>query len=292
MITIIGLGFVGLTTALGFCEKGFRVYGIEISQEKVSLLKKFELPFHEPHLKEKLKLHLSENNFVVTTEIKNALDNSEIIMICVGTPSDINGKVDLTQVKNAIKNILSYKKESQFINICIKSTVPPTTCAIEITNLIEEEGYVIGKDIGLCNNPEFLREGYAWDDFIKPDRIVIGSNDDVSKKSLNKIYKSFNSEIHNVNLNTAEFLKYSSNTLLATLISFSNELQMIAMTIGDIDIKRSFQLLHKDKRWERRACLEWLIMFIQAVDLAAIVCPKIQKALLNLLLLKDSKLIY
>ena len=123
---------------------------MEINQEKISLLNKFQVPFHEPNLKEKLKKNILNQNFIVVDEITEALQESEIVMICVGTPSDQSGKVDLTQVKNAVKEVLVNKKDSKFITICIKSTVPPSTCSFEIKNLIEENGYSIGKDIGIC----------------------------------------------------------------------------------------------------------------------------------------------
>ena len=249
MITIIGLGFVGLTTALGFSEKGFKVFGIEKDCLKLANLREAKLPFHEPFLKEKLEINLKNKNFELSNNLKKALENSKVVMICVGTPCNENGLVDLSQIKDSINNILDNKINNQFLSICIKSTVPPTTCSEIIKTIITKRKLRIGQDIGLCNNPEFLREGFAWVDFINPDRIVIGSEDEESKKILNEIYANFDSSIFNVNLQTAEFIKYTSNTLLASLISFSNELEMIALTLKDIDIKKSFEILHKDKRW-------------------------------------------
>lgn len=249
MITIIGLGFVGLTTALGLAEKGLKVYGIEKDALKSFGLREGKLPFHEPYLKEKLEVHLKNGNFELTNDLENALNNSKIVMVCVGTPCNSEGLVDLSQIKEVVENIIENKKNEQFLSICVKSTVPPKTCSDFIKPLITERKLSIGKDIGLCNNPEFLREGFAWIDFINPDRIVIGSEDEKTKKSINEIYKNFESPIFNVNLETAEFIKYTSNTLLASLISFSNELEMIAHTIEDIDIKKSFEILHMDKRW-------------------------------------------
>jgi UDPglucose 6-dehydrogenase len=107
----------------------------------------------------------------------------------------------------------------------------------------------VGETVGLTVNPEFLREGFAWNDFINPDRIVIGVSDDKSRDLLGKVYRSFDAPICFVSLNTAAFIKYLSNTLLSTLISFSNEMSMVADAIGDIDIKDAFKILHMDKRW-------------------------------------------
>ena len=105
--------------------------------------------------------------------------------------------------------------------LIIKSTVPPSTASEIIKPYIEKAGFICGKDTGLANNPEFLREGYAWEDFINPDRIVIGCEDEESGLLLEDLYKCFNSPVFKVSLNTAEFIKYLSNTLLSTLISFS-----------------------------------------------------------------------
>lgn len=248
MITVLGLGFVGLTTALGFAEKGFKVYGYDVNKEKISLISNKTLPFHEEGLAEILEKNLNKN-FIITNDLKIAIENSKIIFLCVGTPSDEDGKADLKYIKLAIDDILNNISGETKKIIVIKSTIPPSTTKIDIWNYIETKGYVVGKDIYLANNPEFLREGHAWQDFIQPDRIVIGSEDEYSKTEMEKIYKSFNAPIYFVSLNTGEFIKYLSNTLLSTLISYSNEMSMIASVIGDVDIKKSFKILSEDKRW-------------------------------------------
>jgi len=249
VITVVGLGFVGLTTALGFAEKGFKVFGLEASKEKLGSLMKLKVPFFEPMLREKLQEHLGKN-FILTDSVIKAVEHSDVIMICVGSPSDPNGKVNLSQIKGAIGSVLGASSDGKFRIICIKSSVPPATTGNDISAYIKEAGYSIGKDIGVANNPEFLREGYAWEDFIRPDRIVIGVSDQKSSELLQKIYAPFNVPVHTVSLNTGEFVKYLSNTLLATMISFANELSMIAHTIGDIDIEKSFHILHEDSRWK------------------------------------------
>lgn len=253
MITIIGLGFVGLTTALGFAEKGEKVYGFEINKNKKDLLARGQIPFYEPHLEEMINKHSYNGNFVLTENLKKALSFSEIAMICVGTPSKETGEVDISQIKNAIDLIILNSSKKK-ITICIKSTIPPSTTQNDLFPYILKKSNLDPKSINLANNPEFLREGHAWNDFIKPDRIVIGSLNDSSKKTMNNIYRNFDAEVINVNLNTAEFIKYLSNSFLATLISYSNELQMIAHSIGDINIKESFRTLHKDKRWFGSPC--------------------------------------
>ncbi|SHS25556.1 UDP-glucose 6-dehydrogenase [Mycobacteroides abscessus subsp. abscessus] len=248
MITVIGLGFVGLTTALGFSEKGFKVYGYDIDPKKKEQLKKGQIPFYEPNLEEKLKQH-SNHCFSIVDDLKEAVVNSEVIFLCVGTPSQTDGSADLSYIFDAIKSITDQVSQPNFKVLVIKSTIPPSSTSESIKPFIEKLGIKVGLDVGLANNPEFLREGSAWDDFMNPDRIVIGLEDVKSEKVLKKIYAPFHAPIYLVSLNTAEFIKYLSNTLLATLISFSNEQSLIAKSIGDIDIKKAFQILHRDKRW-------------------------------------------
>jgi UDPglucose 6-dehydrogenase len=247
MITVLGLGFVGLTTALGFSKKGFKVYGIDVNQQRINSLKNFEIPFYEPYLDEILRQEL-ESNFIINTTLEEAIGDSKVIIICVGTPGNADGSADLSYLLEAVKNVFETSK-GDFKVIVTKSTVPPSTVSKKIKPYVEELNLQYNKPIGLASNPEFLREGYAWNDFINPDRIVIGVEDERSKEILNEIYLPFKAPVHYVSYNSAEFIKYLSNTLLSTLISYSNEMAMIADHIGDIDIPGSFKILHQDKRW-------------------------------------------
>lgn len=248
MITVIGLGFVGLTTALGFSDKGYSVFGYDTDQKKKEMLTKGNVPFYEPYLNEKLNQYLNKE-FKIVDDLQEAVDNSEIIFLCVGTPSEADGSADLGYIFDAVKSITACIKKPDFKVLVLKSTIPPSTTRERIRPYIENLGFKVGVDIGLTNNPEFLREGYAWEDFMDPDRIVIGQEEDTSGQIVGSIYQSFNAPIYRVSLNTAEFIKYLSNTLLSTLISFANEQSLIAKYIGDIDIKKSFQVLHLDRRW-------------------------------------------
>jgi UDPglucose 6-dehydrogenase len=248
VITVIGLGFVGLTTALGFSDKGYSVYGYDIDQKKKEKLRKGTIPFYEPYLDEKLNQHLNKG-FTIVDDLQEAVNNSKVIFLCVGTPSKPDGSAYLGYILDAIKSIAAYIKKPNFKVLVLKSTIPPSATSKSIKQYIESLGFKVGVDIGLTNNPEFLREGYAWEDFMNPDRIVIGQEEDKSGQIVEKIYQSFNAPIYRVSLNTGEFIKYLSNTLLATLISFANEQSLIAKSIGDIEIKKSFQVLHLDKRW-------------------------------------------
>ncbi len=247
MITVLGLGFVGLTTALGFSKKGFKVYGIDVNEERVNKIKNYQVPFYEPHLDEVLLEELNKN-FIIDAPLAEAVANSQVIIICVGTPGNADGSANLTYLLDAVKNVFEIS-DGSFKVIVTKSTVPPSTVSKKVKPYVKELNEKYSKPIGLASNPEFLREGYAWDDFMNPDRIVIGVEEEQSKKILNQIYFPFNAPVHYVSFNSAEFIKYLSNTLLSTLISFSNEMAMIAEHIGDIDIPSAFKILHQDKRW-------------------------------------------
>lgn len=247
MITVIGLGFVGLTTGLGFAKKGFKTYGIDINEERVNKLKNFEIPFHEPHLKTILKETLKKT-FFLDLPLSEAVKNSDAIFICVGTPASRDGSADLSHLLNALDQIIEIDAK-KFQLLVIKSTVPPSTLLKRIIPYVDDKTKGIDRYYGFASNPEFLREGYCWEDFIEPDRVVIGINDDKSKQILQEIYEPFGAPIHFVSFNSAEFIKYLSNTLLSTLISYSNEMSIIADKIGGIDIPNTFRILHEDKRW-------------------------------------------
>ena len=248
MITVVGLGFVGLTTALGFSQKNFQVYGYDVDRYRIALIKKCQIPFYEPHLGKACESYLG-NNFIISDSLQEAVSKSEVIFICVGTPNGEEESTDLTYLYNAIEETLKGFDKDDYKVLVIKSTIPPSTTQDKIKPFVEKFGFSVGKDIGLANNPEFLREGYAWDDFVYPDRIVIGVEDEKTIGILNHYYKPFAAPIHKVSLNTGEFIKYLSNTLLSSLISYSNEMSMVANNIGGIDIPKAFKILHEDKRW-------------------------------------------
>lgn len=248
VITVFGLGFVGLTTALGFSELGHAVYGIELNEERKQTIKDGKLPFLEPGLDVALARHLNKN-FQLCEDLKQAISESDCIYYCVGTPYGENGEADLTYLYTAVEDTLQHCVDDKFRVLVTKSTIPPSTTKEKIIPFVENHGFHVGENIGVANNPEFLREGYCWDDFIHSDRIVLGVSDEKSEGILKKIYVTMNVPVHCVSLNTGEFIKYLSNTLLATLISYSNEMSIAAHTIGGIDVSTAFRILHEDKRW-------------------------------------------
>ena len=250
VITVFGLGFVGLTTALGFCEYGHTVYGVEVNDKRLATIKGGKLPFLEPGLDDALVRHL-ENRFhpISASGLGKAIAESDAVYYCVGTPYGKDGQADLKYLYGAIDMTLEQIKDNKFRVLVTKSTIPPSTTESKVIPYIESKGKKVGEDLGVANNPEFLREGHCWDDFMNADRIVLGVSDKKSEKVLREIYASVKEPVFCVSLNTGEFIKYLSNTLLATLISYSNEMSIAADAIGNIDVAQAFRILNMDKRW-------------------------------------------
>ncbi len=243
-VGVVGLGFVGLTAAVGFALKGQNVLGYDKDNNKLRQISNGTAPFYEKDFDKSLSEALRKG-FYTTDRIEELTKESDIIFICIGTPSTSEG-ADLSHLHDSIRKIAGVL--NNYTVLVIKSTVPPGTSR-ELAIMMERKGIAIGKQVGLVNNPEFLREGVALKDFIEPDRIVIGEYDQKSGDVVESLYKPFNAPVWRVSLTTAEFVKYLSNTLLSTLISFSNETATFAETVGDVDVRAAFQILHKDKRW-------------------------------------------
>lgn len=206
------------------------------------------LPFLEPGMDEALARHLNAN-FIPRRAFEGAVAESDCVYYCVGTPYGADGQADLTYLYEALDQTLESAKDGRFRVLVTKSTVPPSTTLAKIIPFVEGRGFAVGEKIGVANNPEFLREGHCWDDFMNADRIVLGVSDGRSEEILRGIYADAQAPVFCVSLNTGEFIKYLSNTLLATLISYSNEMSLIADAIGGIDVSAAFRILHMDKRW-------------------------------------------
>lgn len=249
MVTVVGLGFVGLTTALGLAEYGHEVYGIEANPERLATITSGKLPFQEPELDEALARHL-DHNFIPTDNWDEAVANSEAIIYCVGTPYGEDGNADLTYLYGAIDQTLAAIHDDKFRVLVVKSTIPPSTTERRIIPYLEERGWDVPERIGVANNPEFLREGHCWEDFMQADRVVLGVSDPLSEQILQDLYTNSGVPVFAVSLNTGEFIKYLSNTSLACLISFANEMATAAERIGEIDVAQAFRILHMDDRWQ------------------------------------------
>ena len=248
-IAIIGTGYVGLVSGVCLASKGHKVVCVDLREDIVNNLNKGIAHIYEKDLEPLLNQVVNNNNFNATTNLNEALDQSNVVIVAVGTPSE-NGKIDLTQIETASTQIGQYiKNTNKFLSVIVKSTVIPTTTDTVVKNIIEQEsGKVLG-EFGLGMNPEFLKEGDAIDDFINPDRVVIGYEDELTKQYLEEIYSPWSCDKIYVNTRTAEMIKYTNNTLLACLISINNELANVSSLLGNIDYNNVIQGVISDKRW-------------------------------------------
>jgi UDPglucose 6-dehydrogenase len=223
-ISIIGTGYVGLVTGVCFAKLGHNVICADTDEEKVTKINNRIPPIFEEGLEELLSKH--HDRIKATTDLKEALAHTSITFICVGTPSKDDGDIDLTAVQQVTKDIGNILREkTSWHLIVVKSTVLPGTTETRVKPLLEHHsGKKAGKEFGLAMNPEFLREGVAIQDFLNPDRIVIGTDDDRAELLLRELYQDFHCPIITGSIAAAEMIKYASNAFLATKISFINEL--------------------------------------------------------------------
>jgi len=231
-ISIIGTGYVGLVTGACFAKLGHQVICVDIDEQKVRQINQGKSPIYEEGLDKILTEY--KKNITATTDSESAILNTEMTFICVGTPSKMNGAIDLTYVEEVTTQIGKLlKKKTSYHIVVVKSTVlPGTTHKIVLPLLEKHSGKTAGKDFGLAMNPEFLKEGVAIKDFLEPDRIVIGSYDEKTKTLMRQLYSSFTCPIVDTSLSAAEMIKYASNAFLATKISFINEIGNLCKRLG------------------------------------------------------------
>jgi UDPglucose 6-dehydrogenase/GDP-mannose 6-dehydrogenase len=248
-ITVIGTGYVGLVSGVCLAAKKHNVLCVDIREEVVNNLNKGIAHIYEEDLDDLLNQVVKQDYFKATTDINKALESSDTVIIAVGTPSK-NGEIDLSQIKTVCSQIGEYiKNTNRYISIIVKSTVIPSTTDTFIKNEIEKSSNKKLGEFGLGMNPEFLKEGEAIKDFMFPDRIVMGFEDEITKQRLEEIYSPWDSNKIFVNTRTAEMIKYANNTLLACLISINNELSNISSKLGNIDYIDVINGVITDKRW-------------------------------------------
>ncbi len=237
-ITIIGTGYVGLVTGTCFSEMGNRVHCVDVDQNKINSLEQGIVPIYEPGLEELIKRNHKQNNLIFTTELSEGLSNAVLCFIAVGTPMGEDGSADLKYVRQVAKQI--GETVNHDLIVVDKSTVPVGT-AEEVNTIIQEELNKRGKDykITVVSNPEFLKEGSAVNDFMRPERVIVGTDDDRAIEYMQELYEPFtknHDRLLIMDVRSAEMTKYASNSMLANRISFMNEMANICDKIGaDID---------------------------------------------------------
>jgi UDPglucose 6-dehydrogenase len=254
-ISAIGVGYVGLSTALSYASKGHSVTASDKDLERVKKIQSGIPPFHEPGLQELLALNLQNGTFkCIFNQTEKAVLESDLTFITVGTPTRPDGSIELNFLKSAAAEIGSalHNKKTYHL-IIIRSTVTPGTTRNVVKPILEETSKKkSGIDFGLCMNPEFLREGTALHDTLSPDRIIIGEHDKKSGDALETLYQEFFAEntppIIRTNLSTAEMIKHANNAFLATKISYINTIANICEKTPGIDVTTVAEGIALDKR--------------------------------------------
>lgn len=229
-ISIFGVGYVGLVTGVCFAEMGNTVMCCDIDQKKVDLLKRGQSPIYEPGLSELIESNLYAKRLMFTTEIETTVMSASMIFIAVGTPSDVDGSSDLKYVLSVAKSIGHFINEDKVI--IVKSTVPVGTCLKVKTQVLESmKARGVSYQVDVVSNPEFLKEGSAINDCLRPNRVVIGLENKNLKELFLQLYSPFfpkeNQAIYFMDLASSELTKYAANAMLATRISFMNEISRL-----------------------------------------------------------------
>jgi len=230
-ICVVGTGYVGLVTGVCFAEFGLNVAAIDNDKTKIDLLKKGEVPIYEPGLKEKIAANVAADRLIFTTNIKKGVANSLVVFIAVGTPQGKDGRADLSYIDEVAKSI--GENMNGYKVIVTKSTVPVGTG--ERIKKIVEEHQKEKVNFDVVSNPEFLREGAAIEDFMRPDRVVIGASSSQAIAIMKDLYRPLylrDTPFVITSIKNAEMIKYASNAFLATKISFINEVANICERVG------------------------------------------------------------
>ena len=242
-ITVVGSGYVGLVTGACFAELGNDVICVDIDEEKIKKLNNGVMPIYEPGLDQIVKRNKKENRLVFTTDLRDAIKKSEIIFICVGTPPKDNGEADLSYVENVARTIAQVM--DSYMLVVEKSTVPVQTGEDVARTIKAYNKHKVEFDV--VSNPEFLREGSAVDDFMKPDRIVVGCGSEKARQTMKKLYEPLKVPILFTDIKSAEIIKHASNSFLATKVSFINAIANICELAG-ADVEKVAEGMGLDKR--------------------------------------------
>lgn len=251
-ICVVGTGYVGVVTAACFAELGNSVTCVDVVREKVEMVAKGRSPVFEPGVDELLKRAVKAKRLKATVDLARAVKESGVSFICVGTPSKEDGSTDLSYVFEAAKGIgKALRGKKPFHVVIVKSTVPPGTSEKAARIVAEESGKKAGRGFGVCMNPEFLKEGSAVEDFMEPDRIVVGGQGAKERKIVLSLYSRMKAPVLETDLRTAEMIKYASNAFLASKVSFINEIANICERLG-IDVYSVADGIGYDQRIGRR----------------------------------------
>lgn len=242
-IVMIGTGYVGLVTGACFAEMGYQVICVDNNTQKIAALKKGQMPIYEPGLKELVHKNVKDKRLSFSVSIAEAISNADIAFIAVGTPPRRDGSADLSYIENVSKEIATHLK--RYLVVVEKSTVPVETCEwIKKTILLHNKKRIA---FDIVSNPEFLREGTAIQDFLKPDRIIVGTESKKAEEIMRKLYLPLKATILFTDPKSAEVIKHASNSFLATKISYINSIARICEKVG-ANVEEVAQGMGYDKR--------------------------------------------
>lgn len=243
-LCIIGSGYVGLVSGACFAEVGHNVVCVDNDQRKVDALHAGKIPIYEPGLEELVQRNVAAKRLRFTNSIEDGVDHSQVVFIAVPTPPQADGSVDLTYIERVAREIAGVLKPGEYRVVVDKSTVPVKT-GEKVTDTIKR--YNTGADFDVVSNPEFLREGSAVPDLMKPDRIVIGGNSDRALALMKKVYEPFNAPILVTDIASAELIKHAANSFLALKISYINAVSAICEASG-ADVEKVAAGIGMDRR--------------------------------------------
>ena len=248
-ISIFGLGYVGAVSAGCLAQDGHEVIGVDPNLTKVDLVNRGVTPIIEKDIGEMIAAAAATGKLRATTEVEDAVRDSDISLICVGTPSQLNGNLDLSHVRKVCEQIgRAIKIKDAFHVVVARSTMLPGSMRSAVLPTLEEfSGKKAGVDFGVCNNPEFLREGTAVWDYYNPPKTVIGESDPRAGDMLVKLYDKMDAPVIRVDLDTAEMVKYTDNTWHALKVAFTNEMGNICKAVG-IDGHRVMEIFCQDTK--------------------------------------------
>ena len=248
-LSIFGLGYVGCVSAACFAKEGHEVLGVDVNPTKVEIINRGDSPIVEAGMSELTREMVTSGRLRATTDTTKAIDGSELSLVCVGTPSNANGSLDLTYVRRVCEEIGSAlrKKSSRHVIVIRSTMLPGTIEGVVVPTLEQHSGKKVGKDFGVCINPEFLREGSSLKDFYAPPFTLIGADDEESATLLSNLYSRIDAPVFTTSVKTAEMVKYVCNCFHALKVSFANEIGVICKGLG-IDSHEVMDLFCKDTK--------------------------------------------
>jgi GDP-mannose 6-dehydrogenase len=248
-IVVFGLGYVGCTTAACLAYREHSVIGVDIHQEKVDLIQSGKGTFKEEFVHELVHSAVNAGHLTATINHEQALQQADVVFLCIGTPSDKDGKADLTALQRVCSTIGTYlNKHNTFLTLVVRSTVPPGTTEDVLIPLLEKtSGKRAFIDFDVCVNPEFMREGTSVEDFNHPSRTIVGAKTREAAENLRKAYRHVKAPFVHTDIKTAEFIKYVDNSFHALKVAYANEIASICKKLS-LNTKQVFDLFLMDKK--------------------------------------------